>query len=171
MKTLGAKGSVALIALLLVSMAAVSASAAQSTFDDLVVLVVPVLGSDNVPEAKSYRQCTPNTRFYRNEKIVWDIKVMDPRTGEYLDGEAVPMVEVHLPNGEVIMPRYSPRPRDEPTDAYWAGGWLIPEDYPSGTFHYTVLVEHRDGRQGRLLSFDAQAHEIVILDAAVTVLE
>jgi hypothetical protein len=160
----------ALAIALMAALAASSAVAQQASFEQLVIVTVPVLGNDNVPEAERYLVCVPQTRFMRNQKISWLIKVLDPRTGEYLDNQALGQVEVRLASGEVLEARYGPRPRDDPRDFYWATGWTITEDYPAGTLAYTVTAEALDGRTGHLVHFDTPSTFIVILDEAVAIL-
>lgn len=148
------------------------APAPASTFDKLVVVAVPVQGSDNIPpEEKALKSCVPKTRFKKNEKITWLIKVMDPRTGEYLGDDALGEVAVRLADGQVIEARYGPRPQKEPKDHYWANGWLIPEDYPTGTLKWSVIVKAKDGRVGQLVEFINPTVDLVILDEKVPVLK
>jgi hypothetical protein len=159
--------TMAAVTALALAMIAGSAVAAEPAFEELIIVAIPVMGSENIPEAERYRVCVPNTRFARNQKISWLIKVIDPRTGEYLGADDLGQVEVRLASGEVIEARYGPRPRDNPTDFYWANGWLIPEDYPAGTLRYSVTAEALDGRTGRQVEFETPSTFIVILDESV----
>jgi hypothetical protein len=159
----------ALVALLAVALFT-GVAGAQAAFDELIIVAVPVMGSENIPEGERDRVCVPNTRFKRNEKISWLIKVLDPRSGDYLDAQALGQVEVRLASGEVLEARYGPRPRDNPTDHYWATGWLIPENYPSGTLEYSVTAVAMDGRSGHWVNFNTPSTFILILDEVVPTL-
>jgi hypothetical protein len=115
-----------------------------------------VQGAKNVPKAQAAeRSCVLSSRFPRNAEIVWRMRVIDPKTGKPMDDTMVDKVVVTLSNDKTVDLKYGPHPpKPKPRDFYWAGSWLIPKDYPTGTFTFSVKATAKDGRTGEYKPFD-----------------
>ena len=82
-------------------------------------------------------------------------------------------VEVKLSDGQVFQTKYGGHggTKEAPLDKFWAVGWTIPENYPSGTMNFAVNVVAKDGRQGQLLDFKVPAAFLTVLDAKVPIIK
>ncbi len=94
----------------------------------------------------SFPYCVPNSQFKRGTILVWRFEVFDTSTGKRVTGEEGAKVEIVLPHGEKITPRYTKRGGIGPW--MWGGAFTIPLDYPLGTFDYQIVVTAKDGRTG-----------------------
>jgi len=86
--------------------------------------------------------CVLNNQFKRLEKVVWRIRVLD-QSGTSLDGKGLKGLYVHLPDGTKLEGRFGPHPpphQGPATDFFWTSVWIVPDDYPSGTFVYKVTA-------------------------------
>ena len=91
--------------------------------------------------------CVLNNQFKRLEKVVWRMRVLDP-AGKALDDKGMKSLVVELPDGQKLAARFSghPPPRVGPAvDHFWTARWIIPTDYPSGSFAYKLTATGLDG--------------------------
>lgn len=147
--------------------------AAQSaeTGGPLFIQADTVIGPTNIPEAEfASSVCVQQSRFARNEEIVWRVKVFDPLTGAALDDAALAGVAVVLPDQTLAM-RFGPHPRDEPVDFFWTVSWDIPEDYPTGELPFTVEATGNDGRSGVYEQFGVSLARLTITEEIRPVIE
>lgn len=97
------------------------------------------------------RVCVANTVFYPGEQIVWRAYVYDASTDERLTQEQIEArgitVTATLGNEVSVPLNFTPHPPgDTPNkELFWAGGWQIPADYPTGMFEWTVEVQDEAG--------------------------
>lgn len=129
----------------------------EASVGDLVVYADTVLGGQNVPKNQAAeRSCVLSSRYPRNSEIVWRVRVIDRETGESMDDTMLESLKVTLSDGQVFDMHYGPHPGppNPPRDYYWTVSWLIPMDYPTGTFSYTVTATSTDGRTGEFKPFD-----------------
>lgn len=135
---------------------------------DAVPLIVygdTVQTAKNVPpDQVSEKDCVLNNRFPRNSQIVWRVRVVDPMTGQPMDDTMLDKVEVTLGDGTVIALKYGGHPPQQNREFYWAGPWLVPKDYPTGTLPYTVVATAKDGRTGEYKPFDIPTSLLTITD-------
>jgi hypothetical protein len=92
--------------------------------------------------------CVLANQFKRLEKVVFRARVVD-QDGKALDDKGLKSVVFELPDGQNIEGRYGPHPppsQGPATDHFWAGVWIIPTSYPSGTFAYKVTATSVDGK-------------------------
>lgn len=83
--------------------------------------------------------CVLNNQFKHLEKVVFRFRVLD-RDGKPLDASGVKSLVVELPDGMKLPAQYGPHPggNNPATDYFWTAVWIIPENYPNGTFAYKV---------------------------------
>ena len=159
---------VALALALLLAVPTSRAAAQPGSADKMIVVHDIVRGSNNVSKDQApVRVCVLNSRFLHNEEVVWRIKVVDPRTGDFLDGKALSKVEVKLASGEIFTAKYGTHPRQNPTDYFWTTAWTIAEGYPTGAVPYTITAAHADGRTGMSVTFNVNLSQLTILAGAV----
>ena len=124
-----------------------------------------VQGGKNMPEdQKAAKDCVLNNRFPRNSQIVWRIRVVDPMIGQAMDDTTLDKVEVTLGDSTVIALEFGGHPPQQNREFYWAGPWLVPKDYPTGTLPYTVMATAKDGRTGEYKPFDIPTSLLSITD-------
>jgi hypothetical protein len=125
-----------------------------------------VLGSKNLTRDElTTKVCVQQSRFARNEEIVWRIRVMDPKTGKSMDDTALASVTVEIPGGVTLNAGYGGHPGggQQPTDFFWATTWLIPATYPTGTLSYRVVAVGRDNRRGEFIPFNVGPSLLTIM--------
>ncbi len=92
--------------------------------------------------------CVLNGQFKRLEKVVWRVRVQD-QDGKALDDKGLKSIMVELPDGKKLPGRFGrhPPPQAGPaTDFFWTVAWIVPDDYPSGTFVYKVEATDMQGK-------------------------
>jgi hypothetical protein len=87
--------------------------------------------------------CVLSSRFMRKEEAAWRIRVQDA-TGKELDDKGLKSVVVELSDGQKFPARFGGHPPKEPTAYLWSTAWIIPDDYPTGTFNYKVVATALD---------------------------
>jgi hypothetical protein len=88
--------------------------------------------------------CVLSSRFMRNERVAWRIRVQDV-TGKELDDKGLKSLVVELTDGQKFPAQFGGHPPKEPTAYLWSAGWTIPDDYPTGTLNYKVVATALDG--------------------------
>lgn len=126
----------------------------------LIVVDNIVVGRVNVPQE---RVCVQASRFLRGEQVVWQIKVVDPSTGKEMKSSQIKKIWVELVDGQVLEAKYGDRPKDNPTDGFWAAAWEIPKNYPTGVVDYTIYAEAVDGRTGKNVKFMLEVAMLTII--------
>jgi len=88
--------------------------------------------------------CVLNNVFLHGEKVVWRTRVLDAN-GKELGKDDLKSVVVTLQDGKTVNAAYGGHPPRAPTDNLWAAAWIIPADYPTGTFNYKVTATDNQG--------------------------
>ena len=102
--------------------------------------------------------CVQTNVFKHGEEVVWRAKVLDVSTGEdagengknptALEERGV-KVTAYLENGMSFPLRYGKHPgRAQPSDPvawFWATGWKIPDDFPTGRLKWWIVVTDKTG--------------------------
>lgn len=88
--------------------------------------------------------CVLSNRFMRKEEVAWRIRVQDA-TGKQLDNTGLKSVVVELSDGQKFPAHFGGHPPKAPTDHIWSTAWVVPDDYPTGTFNYKVVAAALDG--------------------------
>ncbi|MGA7271997.1 MAG: hypothetical protein WB239_13080 [Acidimicrobiia bacterium] len=147
-------------------------TAASQVKADLTVQADTVQGSANIPEdQRATAVCVLNSRYPRNGEVVFRTRVTDPVTGEELDDQALSSVQVKLGDGTVLDMKYGGHPHDNPVDFFWAAGWDIPADYPTGTLNYEIVATDQSGRTGTFSPFNVQSSLLTITDQVLEPIE
>lgn len=147
-------------------------TAAASVNADLTVQADTVQGSANIPEdQRATAVCVLNSRYPRNGEVVFRARISDPVTGEELDDQALQSVQVKLGDGTVLDMNYGGHPHDNPVDFFWAKGWDIPADYPTGTVDYEIIATDNDGRTGSFSPFNVESSLLTVTDQVLEPIE
>jgi hypothetical protein len=108
--------------------------------------------------------CVLNSQFKRKESVVWRVRITDPKTGKELDDKAVKELHIELSNGEKVpMSFHGHPPRVEPTDHFWSGGWIVPENHPTGSFTYTVVATDSSGAETKVKPFNVASSQLTVV--------
>jgi hypothetical protein len=115
--------------------------------------------------------CVLSSQFKHLEKVVFRVRISDP-TGNQLDDKGIKSLEVQLPDGQKFAARYGahPPPRVGPAaDHFWTARWIIPTDYPSGTFAYKVVATAQDGSTQTWEPFKIKGSQLTVVDGAIEI--
>ncbi len=112
--------------------------------------------------------CAYTGQFQRGEEVVARVKILDPKTDKYLTDKDVKSVTFKLKDGTTVAMHYGPHPAppQPATDNFWATGWVIPNDYPTGGTNWSVETVTNDGRSGTYSPPNVTASALTILDRA-----
>jgi hypothetical protein len=117
--------------------------------------------------------CVLNSQFKRQEKVVWRIRVTD-KDGKRVDDKAIKSLAVELPDGSKLPPaRFGHHPGNAPlenaTDFFWTVAWIVPEDYPSGTFAYKVVATTTDGKTQTWEPFKVKPSQFAVVAGKIEI--
>jgi hypothetical protein len=115
--------------------------------------------------------CVLNGQFKRMEKIVWRVRLLD-QDGKMLDDKAIKKLNIQLPDGRVMPEAHhgwhpGNRPVAEATDYFWTIAWIVPEDYPTGTFSYKLVATDMQGKEHVWEPFKVRSSQLAILDGKI----
>lgn len=109
--------------------------------------------------------CVLNGQFKRLEKVVWRVRVLD-QDGKALDDKALKGITVELPDGQKLSGRYGRHPppaQGDATDFFWTVAWIVPDEYPSGTFVYKVTATDMQDKAHTWEPFKVKASQFAIV--------
>jgi hypothetical protein len=109
-----------------------------------------------------------NNQFKHLEKVVWRLRIHD-QTGQELNDKGLKSVTVQLPDGQKFDARYGGHPPREPTDYLWAAAWIVPKEYPTGTFAYKVIATDLEGNSHSWEPFKVKSSQLTILDGEIEI--
>ena len=103
--------------------------------------------------------CVLNNQFKRLEKVVWRIRVLD-QAGNVARRQGAQERRRRTARRAEDGRRFGPHPPPQQgpaTDHFWTAVWIIPENYPSGTFAYKVVATDMQGQGAHVGAVQAQA--------------
>ena len=107
--------------------------------------------------------CVLTSQFKRNEKVAWRVRVTDA-AGKDIDDKGIRRLYVVLPDSKRFQLAYRGHPNRPPeTDHFWSGSWIVPEDYPTGTFAYKILAVDNQGQEQTWEPFKVKASQLTVL--------
>jgi hypothetical protein len=114
--------------------------------------------------------CVLNGQFKRLEKVVWRVRVLD-QDGKSLDDKTIKNLVVELPDGKKLDGRFGRHPGNAPagqeTDFFWTVAWIVPDEYPSGTFVYKVVATDTQGKAHAWEPFKVKASQFAIVAGSI----
>lgn len=107
-------------------------------------------------EEKPLLTCVVMSKYPQGSRIVWRIKVLDPLTNKALDDKSLEYVTLTTADGKITPLKYGGHggTKENPADMFWAAGYTVPIDYPTGAFNYKVEAKSLAGAVG-VFAFDA----------------
>jgi hypothetical protein len=90
--------------------------------------------------------CVLNNQFKHLEKVVFRFRVTD-KDGKVLDDKGLKGIAVELPDGQKVDGYWGGHPPQGPTDFFWVVVWIVPKDYPNGTFIYRAVATDMKGNK------------------------
>jgi hypothetical protein len=120
----------------------------------------------NTGKGQTGPTCVLNSQFRRNENAVFRVRVRDI-FGKPLDDKGIQGVAIELSDGQKLNMRYGGHPPRGSVDYFWSAGWLIPDDYPTGTLYYKIVATDLQGRTQTWQSFQDPRSQIVVIPGAV----
>jgi hypothetical protein len=115
--------------------------------------------------------CVLNNQFKRLEKVVWRIRVLD-QAGTSLDSKGLKSLLVQLPDGTKLPSYYGPHPPPhlgKTTDFFWTTAWIVPDNYPSGTFVYKVMATDLKGQTHTWEPFKNVSSQFTVVAGAIEI--
>ena len=113
--------------------------------------------------------CVLTSQFKHKEEVAWRIRVLD-QDGKPVDDKGLKSLVVELPDGKKIEAHFRGHPPKPPqTDYFWATSWIIPDDYPTGTFAYKVVATDMQGQTQTWEPFRIAASQLTILAGDVEI--
>jgi hypothetical protein len=115
--------------------------------------------------------CVLNNQFKRLEKVVWRIRVLD-QAGTSLDEKGLKSLLVQLPDGSKLPSHYGPHPPPhlgKATDFFWVSLWIVPDNYPSGTFVYKVVATDLQGQTHTWEPFKNSSSQLTVVAGAIEI--
>jgi hypothetical protein len=110
--------------------------------------------------------CVLNNVFLHLEKVVWRVRVLDA-DGNVLDNKNLKSVVVELQDGKKVDAAFGGHPPRAPTDTLWAAAWIIPADYPTGTFSYKITATDNQGNSVTWEPFKVATSQLRIDQGAI----
>ncbi len=113
--------------------------------------------------------CVLNNQFKHRESVAWRIRVLD-QDGKPVDDKGLNSLVVELPDGQKITAHYHGHPPKPPqTDHFWSTSWIIPADYPTGTFAYKVVATDLDGQTHTWEPFKIASSQLTIVAGEIEI--
>lgn len=107
--------------------------------------------------------CVLQSQFFRKQQVAWRVRVLDS-DGKQIDDKGLKSLTVEISNGKTIELTFKPHPpRVTPTDFFWSGSWVIPEDQPTGSFSYKVIATDNQGKTQTWEPFKIAASQITVV--------
>jgi hypothetical protein len=116
----------------------------------------------NTQKGQTGPTCVLNNQFKHNENAVFRVRVRDI-TGKPLDDKEIKGVVIELSDGQKLTMRYGGHPPRGSIDYFWSVGWVIPESYPTGSLHYTVVATDLAGRVQSWQSFQDPRSQLEVV--------
>jgi hypothetical protein len=148
--------------------AAPVAACEPAAANKLLLMVDMVQGAKNLPEEqRAAKSCVLHNRIPRNGEVVWRARIYDPATGEGMTDQEV-TAHVDLANGTRLDMNYRAA-RNDPSELYWTGAWVVPANHPTGTLHFTVLATDKQGRTGEFKPINVPSSLLIVTDEVLEV--
>jgi hypothetical protein len=114
--------------------------------------------------------CVLNNQFKHLEKVVFRFRVLD-KDGKALDAAGLKTLTVELPDGQKLAAAYGPHPggNNPATDHFWTAVWMIPENYPNGTFVYKATATDAAGQSQSWEPFKRVTSQLQVVAGAIEI--
>ena len=107
--------------------------------------------------------CVLNNQFKHKEEVIFRIRVIDTKTGQGMDKDQLKSLVVELPDGQKFQARYGKHPPQDPVDYFWSSSWVVPANYPTGSFGYKVVATDKDGHTATFEPFKSKPSQLTII--------
>ncbi len=114
--------------------------------------------------------CVLSNQFMRKEIVAWRVRVLG-EDGQPVDDKGLKSLVVQISDGQTFDMKFGPHPRNPPqTDSFWAAGWSIPADYPTGSLSYKVVATDIEGNVHEWAPFNVGSSQLTVIpgEAAFT---
>jgi hypothetical protein len=113
--------------------------------------------------------CVLNNQFKHLEKVVWRFRILD-QNGKVLDDKGLKSLVVQLPDGTKVEAAYGDHPPgNAATDRFWTAIWIVPADYPNGTFVYKATATDIEGTQTNWEPFVRVTSQFQVMPGAIEI--
>jgi hypothetical protein len=113
--------------------------------------------------------CVLNNQFKHLEKVVFRFRIQDA-SGKVLDKDGLKALTVELPDGQKVNATYGQHPaRGDASDYFWTAAWVIPANYPDGTFAYKATVTDASGASHTWEPFKVKPSQLQVVAGAIEI--
>ena len=165
-------GTLRAVALSVAALGCASAAAAQ---EEQKLFIEGDIVRGNTPSGNTGPVCVLANQFKRRENVIFRIRVRNA-LGQPLDDKGLKSLVVELSDGKKIPADYRARPPvavrarlglTGPIDYFWSSAWLIPADYPTGTFNHKVTATDNQGNSATWEPFKVATSQLRIEMGAI----
>jgi hypothetical protein len=107
--------------------------------------------------------CVLNNQFKHKEEIIFRIRVIDTKTGKSMDKDQLKSLMIELPDGQKFPAHYGMHPPQQPVEYFWTYGWVIPANYPTGSFGYKVVATDKHGHTATFEPFKSAPSQLTVM--------
>jgi hypothetical protein len=113
--------------------------------------------------------CVLNNQFKHLEKVVFRFRMLDA-AGKPLDKDGLKSLVVELPDGQKLAAQFGQHPpRGDAQDHFWTAIWMIPANYPNGTFVYKAVATASDGSTATWEPFKTRTSQLQVVEGAIEI--
>jgi len=106
--------------------------------------------------------CVLTSQFKHKEMVVFRVRITGA-DGKQYDKDALKSVVVKLNNGLELPLAYHGHPPKDATDFFWSIGWIIPDDFPTGSMSYKVIATDLAGDTQTWAPFKMVPSQLTVL--------
>lgn len=89
---------------------------------------------------KPAKYCAQSSVFQRGNQVVFRMYIINTKTGKVVNGKEMSRVVVQIPGVPDQVMGFKPQGGNPDATApwLWSVAWLVPKDYPVGTFNFKI---------------------------------
>jgi len=108
-------------------------------------------------KVKPAKYCADSSVFQRGNQIVFRMYIVNAKTGKVMNGKDFSKVVLRVAGEPDMTMGFKPQGGSPDATApwLWATAWLVPSDYPLGTFKFNIVAQLKtNGKPGKFVSYD-----------------
>jgi hypothetical protein len=105
-------------------------------------------------KVKPAKYCAQSSVFQRGNQVVFRLYIVDAHTGHVMNGKDLSRVTVEIPGVPDQLMGFKPQGGNPDATApwLWSVAWVIPADYPVGTFAFKINATIK--KTGKTVTYD-----------------
>jgi hypothetical protein len=101
--------------------------------------------------------CADSSVFRRGNQIIFRMYMVDAKSGKVMNGKDISSMVLKVAGMPDVKMGFKPQGGSPDATApwLWATAWLVPADYPLGTFKFTINATLKtNGKPGKTITYD-----------------